>query len=423
MSIPSRAIRKVSQIPISFWGMFVKEWKVLITRKKYLYLSIALPLILGIIYIFTLSTSMNGISLGVCDFDNTQVTRDALNSMTEFEVHIIQNDNCSQTLKENVRTGEYLFGIIIPEGFSSRLENLQQSRLEVLYDNTDAGTSSMVSWRIDSALSPFQQEIVKLFATEIKSQSKQVSEGTKIIVNSATESLLIPRSIRNKALEVQDQIDTLANLDPQFVATPIHVEKVGVFKSHSSLALGLAPLFVILNLFLVLMLSSTGVISDKKMKMFSRLRASNSSPGIYIISKIVFFFLISLAQFIIIFLLFLLFKANIAFNFIPMIKAVLLISLINSLIGFLIGLLSDNEGVALLISLVITLPAMFLSGMFFPVKLLPKGLQIISNILPVQVEMLSLKEAVLFNTSIANNFFLIPLALFIITIYFLNRQN
>ncbi|MBN1175461.1 ABC transporter permease [Candidatus Woesearchaeota archaeon] len=422
MSIPGRAIKKISQIPISFWGMFVKEWKVLITRKKYLYLSIALPLILGIIYIFTLSTSMRGISLGVCDFDNTQTTHNALNSMSDFDVQIITDNNCSDILRENVRSGKFLFGIIIPEGFSSRLEDLQQSRLEVLYDNTDAGTSSMVSWRIDSALSPFQQEIVKVFATEIKTQSQQVSEGTEIIVET-TDSLLIPKSIRNKALEVQNQIDTLANLDPQFVATPINVAKVGVFESHSSLALGLAPLFVILNLFLVLMLSSTGVISDKKMKMFSRLRASNSSPWVYVISKIVFFFLISLAQFVIIFILFLIFKANITINFIPMIKAVLLISLINSLIGFLIGLLSDNEGVALLISLVITLPAMFLSGMFFPVKLLPKGLQIISNILPVQVEMISLKEAVLFNSSVANMFFLIPLGLFIATLYFLKRQN
>lgn len=422
MSTSKKLFRKISQIPISFWGLFIKEYKVLVTRKKYLYLAIALPLILGMIYIFTLNTSFDNISVGVCDFDQTSITKDALSSMNEFSLNILPGENCSFILEKQVREGDVLFGIIIPEGFTDHLENLQQSRLEVLYDNTDSGAASMASWRIDSALNPFQEEIVKVFANGIKSQSIKIRDGSEVITD-APEFLLIPRSIRQKAIDVQDEINTLANLDPQFVATPINVEKKGVFDNQSPLALGLAPLFVILNLFLVLMLSSTGLISDKKMKMFSRLRASNSSSWVYIISKIVFFFLISLAQFVLIYILFLLFKASIPFSFGSIFMAVLLISLINSLIGFLIGLLSDNEGVALLISLVITLPAMFLSGMFFPIKLLPKGLQIISNILPVQLEMSTLKNVLLFHVPVNNTLFLIPLALFIITLYFLNKQN
>ena len=422
MNASKRMFRKISQIPISFWGLFVKEWKVLITRKKYLYLAIALPLILGMIYIFTLNTTIDGISLGVCDFDQTEITSNALNSMSDFSVNILDNNNCSSNLEDKIRSGEFLFGIIIPKGFSQDLENLQQTNLKVLYDNTDAGTSSMVMWRIDNALAPVQKEIIKIFASQIKEESIQVKEGTDILMD-LSESLSISSLINNKLTNTENQINKLANLDPEFVSSPINVEKKGVFETHSPLALGLAPLFVILNLFLVLMLSSTGIISDKKMKMFSRLRASNSSSWTYIISKIVFFFLISLAQFVIIFILFMLFKAAISLNFKTMFIAVLLISLINSLIGFLIGLLSDNEGVALLISLVITLPALFLSGMFFPVKLLPKGLQFLSNILPVQVEMSVLKQATLFNSGFESVLFLIPLGLFIATIYFLNKQN
>ena len=103
-----------------------------------------------------------------------------LNSMSDFSMNILTGENCSNILEEKVRSGEFLFGIIIPEGFSKRINDLQQSRLEVLYDNTDPGTSTMVMWRIDSALAPFQQEIVKLFANEIKIPSTLLFKSNSI---------------------------------------------------------------------------------------------------------------------------------------------------------------------------------------------------------------------------------------------------
>ena len=64
-------------VPLSIAGFLRKEFSLVLKKRKYLYLSIALPLILGLIYILTLTDSTSSIGVFVCDFDNTQLTESA----------------------------------------------------------------------------------------------------------------------------------------------------------------------------------------------------------------------------------------------------------------------------------------------------------------------------------------------------------
>ncbi|MCK5452123.1 MAG: ABC transporter permease, partial [Candidatus Aenigmarchaeota archaeon] len=106
-----------------------------------------------------------------------------------------------------------------------------------------------------------------------------------------------------------------------------------------------------------------------------------------------------------------------------LVKALLFISLVNTFAGIIIGLLSDSEGVAVLISLIITLPLLFLSGMFYPVDLMPFLVRMISDVMLLNTEILMMKQALLFGGVIAMEYFIIPFALFLASVYLVGKNR
>ncbi len=418
-----RLVQKVSSIPQSFNGFLSKEIRLLTRKKKYLYLSLALPVIIGLIYLFMLNTSPNSLTVMVCNFDQTPTTQNALASITDLSITVNENDNCSTQLIKAVKDKKYLFGIVIPKGFGQEVKNLHQATLTTWYDNSDPSVSSLVQWRIDAALEPLRNQITMAFAKELQQTSNDAHEKITIGLEAINALQWSSLSKTEESITNADkELVRVAQSDEEFFSNPVLVQKKGVFKKYGMLEIGFAPLFAILNMFLLLMLCSTGVMYDRKIKLFSRIRASNSMKGTYVFAKLTFFFLLTVLQFIVLYVLFLLFKASFAVQISLLIKSLLLIASVNTLIGFLIGLVSDSEGVAVLISLIFTLPLLFLSGMFYPLKLMPKLVQFIAQLMPLQSQVGMLKKALLFGGSINTNLFLIPLILFFISILFMKKK-
>ncbi|MFC1754793.1 ABC transporter permease [Thermoproteota archaeon] len=418
-----RVGRKVGMIPISIMGFLRKDYTLLFRKKKYLYLSILLPLLIGLIYIFTLTETSGGLTLMVCDQDDTKLTDEVLRSMNGFTITVDREEDCIDRLKEEIRMKHYLFGAVIEEGFTKDLENLNQAHMVVYYDNSEPAVSAMVGWKIDVALTPFKSQLVMALAEELKDESGRAREKIGVAldvvsVNSDPISKRLSSSIRS----ADENLERLEGIEPAFLASPIVVAETGVHKTVKLIDIGIAPLYVILSMFLLLMLCSTGVIYDRKVGLFSRIRASNSSMLSYIAAKLVFFFSISVVQFLVILLIFVGFGAGYDVSVSLLLKALVFITLVNTLLGFLIALVSESEGVAVLISLIITLPLLFLSGMFYPLELMPKLVQWGAFLLPLNTEVLMLKQALLFGGSIANSYFLIPLGIFLVVIYFLRKR-
>lgn len=419
----TRVLQRIAMIPQSFAGFFGKEIRLLVRKKKYLYLSLALPLLIGIIYLFMLNTSADALNVLVCDEDNTPLTQATLDNIDSFSVTISHKEQCEEELKASVKKREYLFGIVIPKGFGQRIEDLQQANITLLYDNSDPAISSLAEWKIDMALQPLRNEIVESFAQELQLTSANAHEKITIGIQAIdTFQISALARARQSVVEADAELIKIKDSDETFFSNPIYVQKRGVHKEQSTLEIGFAPLFAILNMFLLLMLCSTGVMYDRKMKLFSRIRASNSMPGTYILSKLAFFTLLTVMQFVVLYALFTAFGASFTINFGLLIKALLFISLVNTLIGFLIGLISDSEGVAVLISLIFTLPLLFLSGMFYPLELMPKLVQFLANLMPLQSQMLMLKKALLFGGEIIGKFFLMPAGLFILSVFFMKKK-
>ncbi|MFP4111679.1 MAG: ABC transporter permease [Candidatus Woesearchaeota archaeon] len=424
MSSAKRILRKIAVLPLSITGFLRKDFTLLFRKKKYLYLSLLLPLLIGMIYVFTLTGSQSDIKIMVCDYDDSYLTSQAMQSLDSFTVTRRTDENCTLEMTESIKRKENLFGVVINSGFTENLENFRQEALTLYYDNSETSISSLASWKIDIAIQPFKDQLVRSFSQELKDKSSSAYEKVELAVDLIG---VLDNPVFSTAKEnienAKSDLEKISKLDPGFVSSPVITHKKGVYPEYKMIEIGIAPLFSILSLFLLLMLCSTGVIYDRKTNLFSRIRASNSSMFSYVFSKTLFFFSLAMIQFVIILVLFFAFGATYQINLILLIKALLFISLVNSLIGFLIGLVSDSEGVAVLISLIITLPLLFLSGMFYPLDLMPGLIRFLARIMPLNTEIMMLKQAMLFDGAISGYYFLIPLGLFFLSLILLKKQR
>jgi len=417
-----RTMKRFALVPRNIKGFLAKDYTLLFRKRKYFYLSIMLPLIIGLIYIFTLTGDGSGLSVKACDYDNTSLTAGVLQGMEGFKVKVDSGEGCTERLRNEIINGKYIFGILVEEGFTEKIENLQQSEITVFYDNSDPSIAGLSSWRIDAALSPFRRELVKSLAMELKDKSGDAREKTTLALeilrlNHGTVFDRLEQSVASADADLR----RIENIDPEYLALPIVSENRGVHKDFQIIDVGMSPLFSVLSLFLVLMLCSTGVIYDRKMRLFSRIRSSSSSMLSYIAAKLVFFFTVVIVQFAVVLVVFMGFGARYSFHPVLLLKALVFIASVNALLGFLIGVVSDSEGVAVLISLIITLPLLFLSGLFYPLKLMPVFVQWAAKIMPLQTEILMMNKAMLFGGSINNHYFWIPAALLVVCMYLLKK--
>ena len=170
------------------------------------------------------------------------------------------------------------------------------------------------------------------------------------------------------------------------------------------------------------MLSSTSIIYDKKTGFLTRVKSS-TSPLVYLLAKIVFFSVLVFVQFLIILLLFILYGSSYSFSLLGLFELVMFIAIFDSLFGVIIGLISNNEGIAVLFSLIIAFPLMLISGVFFPVQTLPKIVQYIGKILPLNYQILTSKAVLLFNQGIPNNWIYFAVGLFVVVWWLIKKDK
>lgn len=399
-----------------FYGYLKKDTLLLVRRKKYLYLSIALPIIIALLFLLILNPSQYTIKVGVCDLDNTKETKLAFSNMNGFEPIFLPSENCVENLKEKIKEQKYPLGIRIGESFTENLENLQQSHITIYYDNTDISFSNLVAWKVDQSMEPFEKEIIDKINLEIKENLVSLREG----INTIKE---IPESrfINKKISKIDKDVSKIENLKTEFLVNPLWTAHEPIYEEKSAKDVGITFVFPIIALFILLMLSSTSIIYDKKTNFITRVKSA-SSPFNYILAKITFFLGLTIAQFVLITALFLLYGASFSISILGIINLILFIGITNTLLGLIIGLISDNEGIAILFSLIISFPLMLLSGIFTPLQTMPNFTQTLARLLPLSHQIKSAKLALLFNQNIPN-FWLYPaIIMFFLTLYLIRKK-
>jgi ABC-2 type transport system permease protein len=410
-------MESLTKIPKKFYGYLKKDFLLFYKRKKYFYLFLAFPFLLAILFLFFLSPGDYHISIGVCDLDNTP-SSSQISNLENFNLERIDpKENCIQELKENLKKGKYDLGLVIPKGFSENLENLKQSRLEIYYDNTDLAFSNLISWRIDQSLNSYERQIIDSLNLELKSKISGIRKNTDLVLEYTDFSTKLKEKVR----EIDEDLKKVEEMETEFIVDPVWTQKIAIYEKNFGKEIGIVFVFPIIVLFIILMLSSTSLIYDRKNNFLTRVKSSTNIFW-YLLAKTIFFCVLAFLQFSIVLIMFLLYGAEYNFQIIEMLKLVFAIGIIDTLIGFLIGLISDNEGIAILFSLIISFPLMLVSGIFFPIQTLPKIVQWLSNILPLQYQIEASQSVLLFGKSVSATWGYSAIILFFIVWWFLRKE-
>jgi len=400
-----------------FYGYIKKDTMLLYKRKKYLYIFILLPLIIASLFLFALNPSDYEITVGVCDFDETEISGAAYSSLSGFNPVILGKEGCTENIKSLIKSGELDLGLVITNGFAKNLENLEQSNLIIYYDNTDIAFSNLIAWKVDQSLIPFKSQIVDNLNQELSNKVSSVRDGVDILMSISSISSFAD----DKVTEADAELETIEQMETEFLVNPIWTKKVPVYETTLKKDVGIVYIFPILAIFIILMLSSTSIIYDKNTNFLTRVKSS-ASPISYILAKTIFFTALVLVQFLIILGLFMANGATYALPISGIIQLILFIGIIDTLIGFVIGLVANNEGIAVLFSLMISFPLMLVSGIFFPTQALPKIVQWIGEILPLHYQINASKAVLLFGQTLSNNWIYFAIILFIAVIYLVRKE-
>jgi hypothetical protein len=394
-----------------------KDTLLLYKRKKYLYLFILLPLIIATLFLFALNPKDYNIQVGICDFDQTEISASSFQNLNGFNPVILEQENCLEEMQMQIKQGKINIGIEIGKGFSQNLEDLKQSKLVVYYDNTDIAFANLISWKIDLSLKPFKTQVIDNLNQELNSKVSSIRNGVDI----ALEFSDFSNTLQNKIQETDSDLKSLEEMNTEFLVNPIWTEHKPIYPEDLKKDAGIVYIFPILAIFIILMLSSTSIIYDKNCGFITRVKAS-SSPIFYILAKLLFFTALVAVQFIIIILLFMFYGAKYAIDPTAIIHLILFIGIINTALGLIIGLIANNEGIAVLFSLMISFPLMLISGIFFPTQALPQAIQWISTVLPLHYQIAATKQTLLFAQIFQTTWIYLALLLFAIT-YYLIRKN
>ncbi|MFB6246671.1 MAG: ABC transporter permease [Candidatus Pacearchaeota archaeon] len=376
-------------LPFKFYSYLKKDALLFLKRRKYLYLSLAVPVLIALIFIMMMGSSEFSIDLAVCDMDDTENSKEILNKMEDFNPIFLGQENCLEKLRNGVRSGKYPAGLEIGEGFEENLRAMNQSKVVVYYDATKPAFSNTVSWRVDSATRPFEKQIIDQLNQKLKERVSSAREGIEVVKGYD----LGP--VSERVNEIDSDLKKVENMETEFIVNPLWVEERPLGSEKDTKGNSIAFILPIVLIFTLLMLSSTTFIYDRRNNFLSRVKKS-TSLSVYFISKLVFFFALGLIQAALVVGLYYAFGETYAINLLNVLHLVLAISLIDTIIGLLIGLVSDNEGVAILFSLIIAFPLMLLSGVFYPLETMPGFVQFIVNVMPLNYQIGIAKNVLLF---------------------------
>jgi len=269
----------------------------------------------------------------------------------------------------------------------TRLQNMQ-----VLIGNYTFEISN-----IQGNISNIKNAIVIL--DDVKKQSANVSIQMNDLALEMNESSsnLVSEIDRTKSI-----LGDVIKNSPTAVAAPIKLEREPVFKDRAFLDFLMPAIVSIVLMFISFMLASITIVQEKTKKTLLRTLLTPLSLGEFIFAKTSALILIAMLQGIIMIIVAYLFYGIL----IPVsqIGLLFLVILVYSAafigIGMAIATFAESENTAMLSSLVLSIPMLFLCGVFFPFEIMPQMMVKIGGALPITMGIRALDSVLIYREGI-----------------------
>ncbi len=336
-------------------------WKDLVElqrNKLGLLMLVLMPLLMmamiGYIYPSGSSYDMSNLKVQVVNLDTgfmgTSVSESftsAVNQINSVSVNMqFSNGTTTEALTDSIQRGDIDAGIIVPENFTECVLKGQQANIVIISDNSNPQVSAQVSGVLSGIIESMSEQVA---------QSK-IASSLNITTTEAT-SYMVPYAVSTQ----------------------------GVVAGSSSYFEFIAPGMMMMTVMMSVMTGLPGAITME--------RELGTLDGIMVapINRLSIILGKSLAQlargllqgFIIMVLAITLFGVTIHGS-ILLVFGLLLLGVFSFVgLGIALTSLAKDQETATMIMMTIMFPMMFLSGIFFPVKMMPGFMQTISSFLPL----------------------------------------
>jgi ABC-2 type transport system permease protein len=329
-------------------NLFVANLKILIRNRQALFWSMAFPLMFTVVFgLFFGSENQSLGSLAVINNSETELAESFISTIKESDVFSLKEDLNEEQAREELEKSKLGALVIIPEEFG-KIEQISvvsqaqsgmaiapkpeftRANIKVVYDPMSAQTNSAVVGFIDNFLS----------------QANLKVQGAEDIYNIEEEKL------GNKELTYFD-----------FVLTGI----IGMALMNSSI-IGIA----------------VGMAKYREDKILKRITTTPLKTWKFIVAEVASRLVVNIFQIALILIISTqFFNAHIIGNIYTVFAIALVGGLLFQLIGFTIASFTKTVDAAQGMATALTIPMMFLTGVFFPIDQLPRWLVSVVELLPL----------------------------------------
>ena len=320
-----------------------KEFIEIIRDPRTLMIMFVMPIVMLFLLGYAATNDVRNVPTAIFDQDRSVAARELINAFRAADYFEFAFDVGSvEEMKWLIDSGQARAGLIIPPDYGQRLTAGQQAQVAFVIDGSDptiAGTALSAATLIGQAKA----------TTILRATLEQRAQG-----NAAT----LP-------IEVRTQVWYNPDLVSAYFMIP-----------------GLIGMIL---QYLAVILTSTAIVRERERGTIEQLIITPIRSWELIVGKLLPYVLISFLDLLLILVL-----GTLAFNM-PINGSVLLLLVLAGLflvttlgIGLLISTVARTQFEAMMMAVFIALPAIFLSGFFFPLAAMPPFLQALSYLVPLR---------------------------------------
>ena len=250
---------------------------------------------------------------------------------------------------------------------------------------------------IDSALNSSEQGILKL-ESKITLFEETLTQAHELIDESRASKITIENNINKSEKlfkELLPKIDSFKDLNPELVIQPININLIPTQVNSKStyslvnmdptqLGVMVANSISIILILTCILLTGIVILSEKNQEIPLRTFMSGVMPITLTSGKLIGQIIIALVETVVIILLAMsVFGFAVSNNWLGILLSVILIAGAFVSIGLIIGAYTKNQSTTILLSLLLIVPMLFVSGIIVTLELMPNFISILASVLPL----------------------------------------
>ncbi len=333
------------------WPILRKEFIHILRDPRTLFIMFAIPIVQLFMLGYAVTTDIRHMQIAVYDADRTPESRELVNAYRASDLFVVRSFVSGEDeLARQLDSGEVRGGLIIPSGYGDDLSRGRDAQVAFLIDGSDPTSATTI------------------FAA---SQSVGQAQGVKVI---------------------QQRL----GIDPSAVNTIDVRPRVWYNPELKSSNYMIPALIGLILQMLTILFTSLSIVREREQGTIEQLVVTPIRSWELVIGKILPYVVVSFFDLVEIIL------AGVFLFDMPMRGNVLLLALTALLFltttlgqGLFISTVAKSQMEAIMLTMLVTLPAIFLSGFLFPLEAMPAWLQALSYAIPLRYMLVIIRAIVL----------------------------